>query len=70
MFLPDNMKNKTAESAAEAERKKAYGRIEKWCLELIPEDIRNQVQISAQEVVCGDPACAPIDTAVAILFDR
>mmetsp|Transcript_23110 Transcript_23110/g.33818 ORF Transcript_23110/g.33818 Transcript_23110/m.33818 type:complete len:196 (+) Transcript_23110:118-705(+) len=69
MFLPSNLKSQADDEAAEAERKKAYDRIEKWCLDIIPEDIRNQVQMSVQEIVCGDVDCSPIDTAIAILFD-
>lgn len=69
MFLPDNIKNKSTDKE-EAERKRAYARIEQWAMELIPESARSGVQISVQEVQCGDPECAPIDTAVAILFPR
>lgn len=52
------------------ERKKAYARIEEWSIDLIPENSRTGVQISVQEVQCGDPDCSPIDVAVAILFPR
>lgn len=69
MFLPDNMKDAAAEKNAEAYRKKAYERIENWALELIPVQIRKNVQVSVQEVQCGDPECAPIDTAIGILFN-
>ena len=68
MFLPDSMRDVDAETAADARRTQAYKDIEGWCMELIPAQIRNGVQMSVQEVVCGDPECAPIDTAVAILF--
>ncbi len=46
----------------------AYKRIEQWSLDLVPDNIRDGVQISVQEVECGDPNCSPIDTAVAIMF--
>jgi hypothetical protein len=69
MFLPG--KNDEIRRATElAERRDAFQRIEQWCMEAIPSDIRDGVQISIQEVQCGDPSCAPIDTAVAILFPR
>lgn len=68
MFLPDNLKDTNAEKEQEIARRKAYVSIEKWAIELIPEHIRTGVQISVQEVQCGDPNCAPIDTAVAVLF--
>ena len=67
MFLPSNLKDQNTDQE-EVERKRAYVRIEEWAIELIPESIRTGVQISVQEVQCGDPDCAPIDTAVAILF--
>jgi hypothetical protein len=70
MFLPDNLKNQSDAVTEEMERKKAYARIEEWSIDLIPENSRTGVQISVQEVQCGDPECSPIDTAVAILFPR
>lgn len=70
MFLPSNLKDTTNEEKEEAERKQAYVRIEEWALELIPETVRIGVQISVQEVACGDPECSPIDTAVAVLFQK
>ncbi len=70
MFLPSNLKNQSEEDKADAERKKAYVRIEQWAINLIPESIRTGVQVNVQEIVCGDPECAPIDTAVAVLFPR
>ena len=68
MFLPDSMRDVDAETAADARRTQAYKDIEGWSMELIPAQIRNGVQMSVQEVACGDPDCAPIDTAIAILF--
>jgi hypothetical protein len=68
MFLPKDMNDTNAEEAAEVLRKKAYAQIEEWSMELIPENIREGVQLSIQEVQCGDPDCAPIDTAIAIMF--
>ena len=68
MFLPDNMRDSNAEAVAEVRRKKAYAQIEQWSTELIPKTIREGVQLSVQEVQCGDPDCSPIDTAIAIMF--
>lgn len=67
MFLPENLANKNKEAE---ERKTAFQRIEAWSMELIPEAIRNDANVSIQEVQCGDPQCAPIDTAVTIVFTR
>ena len=67
MFLPENLANKNKEAE---ERKAAFQRIEAWSMELIPEAIRNDANVSIQEVQCGDPQCAPIDTAVTIVFTR
>lgn len=70
MFLPKNEAASADAQAAERARREAYARIESWSVEAIPADIRRGVTVSVQEVVCGDPNCAPIDTAVAILFPR
>mmetsp|Transcript_8263 Transcript_8263/g.11373 ORF Transcript_8263/g.11373 Transcript_8263/m.11373 type:complete len:199 (-) Transcript_8263:883-1479(-) len=68
MFLPKSQAETSAEAKAKAERNKAYDRIEKWSVEAIPSEIREGAQINVQEVQCGDPNCAPVDTAIAIVF--
>lgn len=67
MFLPENVANKEKE---DLERKTGFANIEKWSMEIIPETLRNEASVSVQEVQCGDPDCAPIDTAVTIVFTR
>lgn len=67
MFLPENVANKEKE---EVERKAAFQNIEAWSMEIIPEALRPDASVSVQEVQCGDPQCAPIDTAVTIVFTR
>jgi hypothetical protein len=69
MFLPD-ASSLNEKKIADERRKEAFRNIEKWSLELIPEAIRDAAVISAQEVVCGDPECSPIDTAISIVFQR
>lgn len=69
MFLPDAAAL-NEKKVADERRKEAFRNIEKWSLELIPEAIRDAAVISAQEVVCGDPECSPIDTAISIVFQR
>jgi len=68
MFLPVSADEKAATERKNAERKRAYIQVEEWAMEAIPASIRSGVIISVQEVECGDPDCAPIDTAVAIIF--
>mmetsp|Transcript_13910 Transcript_13910/g.39068 ORF Transcript_13910/g.39068 Transcript_13910/m.39068 type:complete len:188 (-) Transcript_13910:575-1138(-) len=65
MFLPEAVNEK---NAADEARKEAYRKIDQWSLELMPEAIRGDAQVSAQEIVCGDPECAPIDTVVTFVF--
>ena len=67
MFLPESVDET---KVADERRKLAYKHIEEWSLELVPENIRSDVTISSQEVICGDPECSPIDTAVTIIFTR
>lgn len=70
MFLPQSEAANAEIRSAEQTRREAYSRIEIWVTEAIPAEIRQGVTISVQEVQCGDPNCAPIDTAIAILFPR
>lgn len=67
MFLPDNLDQYDKE---EKERKAAFERIEAWCMEMIPEDIREDAFVAVREMACGDPNCSPVDTAVTIMFER
>jgi len=69
MFLP-GIDEERRRASALAQRRYAYQRIEQWSMEAVPSDIREGLQISIQEVQCGDPTCVPIDTAVAIIFPR
>lgn len=67
MFLPSAVEENKAKKD---ERKAAFQNIEQWALGRIPDAIRHEAQVSIQEFECGDPMCAPIDTAVTILFNR
>jgi hypothetical protein len=68
MFLPKSA-SETSEAAQDEQRKRrVFTKIEGWCKELVPEAIRSNVDISVAEVICGDPKCAPIDTAITISF--
>mmetsp|Transcript_14828 Transcript_14828/g.36277 ORF Transcript_14828/g.36277 Transcript_14828/m.36277 type:complete len:192 (+) Transcript_14828:343-918(+) len=66
MFLPGNSTDKQKE---DERRKAAYKNIETWSLSLIPEECRGDALVSVQEVQCGDPQCAPIDTAITVQFE-
>lgn len=70
MFLPDNLKDQNAEKQEKDALKAAYIRVEGWAMELIPDDARDGVHVSVQEVECFDPECSPIDTVVAIIYTR
>ena len=68
MFNPD-ASALNEKKLADERRREAFKNIERWTLELIPSDLREQAIVSTQEVVCGEPDCSPIDTAVAIVFE-
>lgn len=68
MFLPKNESAHAEIREAERARREGYSRIESWVMEAIPSEIRRGVTVSVQEVQCGDPDCAPIDTAIAMMF--
>lgn len=70
MFLPKTDTANAEVRASDQARREGYSRIEVWVVEAIPADIRRGVTVSVQEVQCGDPDCAPIDTAIAIIFPR
>ena len=70
MFLPSTKQDIEQKQLKDTHRKEAYKRIETWALLKIPEKLRDGVEIIVQEVQCGDPNCAPIDTSVTILFPR
>ena len=65
MFLP-GQSTKQRESI----KKEAFKRIEQWCEALLPENVRPDCMVSVQEIQCGDPQCAPIDTAITLIFQR
>ena len=67
MFMPGAP---AEDPQAVADRKAGTQRVEQWCTMLIPEEFREGVIITVQEVQCGDPNCAPIDVAVTIVFPR
>ena len=70
MFLPKGEAAALDTRAAQQARREAYSRIELWVLDAIPVNLRRGAVVSVQEVACSDPVCAPIDTAIAILFER
>jgi len=65
MFLPGNVNERKKE---DEERKDGLRRVEAWSMEMIPAEIRDDAVVSAREIICGDPACSPVDTAVTIAF--
>lgn len=67
MFMPGA---EVGAKQAEEARNVAFKMIERWALEFMPAEIRDDAVVSSQEVMCGDPDCAPIDTAVTIQFSR
>mmetsp|Transcript_8884 Transcript_8884/g.13078 ORF Transcript_8884/g.13078 Transcript_8884/m.13078 type:complete len:194 (-) Transcript_8884:168-749(-) len=65
MFMPQS----STETAKQKQLKRsAFSQIETWAVACVPPKLRHGLQISVQEVQCGDPNCAPIDTAITILY--
>lgn len=65
MFLPGRDATKER-----LEKQQILNRVQGWAEELVPEAMREGCTVSVQEVVCGDPKCAPIDTLVTLFFQR
>jgi hypothetical protein len=50
-------------------KKKSQANIKAWVLEILPDEVKKEVEvIVCREFQCGDPKCAPIDTAIQIMF--
>lgn len=66
MFDPN--RNSIAEKK---QKQELYKKIELMCKKLIENDtLREGCSISIQEVLCGDPNCAPVDTVIAFTFQK
>ena len=65
MFMPGrNIQQELADKQAH------YRRLEGLVEELIPQHLQAACTIMVQEMQCGDPQCAPIDTVITLLFER
>ncbi|KAH8095690.1 calcium, potassium:sodium antiporter [Aureococcus anophagefferens] len=69
MFDPANVNKKK-------EKRVAIQRVSQWVRQKLPPNFRQlaanpqQLRIDVREIVCGDPACSPIDTVVSFVFDN
>lgn len=70
IFLPKSQTDTDAEAEAASARKAGLASIERWSLEMVPEDIRGAASVNVQEVQCGDPSCSPVDVAVVLQFPK
>jgi hypothetical protein len=65
MFLP----NRSVQQEKE-QRARYYKRVEELTQQrFASQEMNDACCISVQEVVCGDPACSPVDTVVSLTFD-
>jgi hypothetical protein len=65
MFLPGRNVQQELQ-----EKQRMYRRIEDLATSLLPPQFVQDCTVSVQEVQCGDPNCAPIDTVITLLFGR
>jgi hypothetical protein len=66
MFDPEAAKAKKDTAAL---KKKAFEDIKSWIMAALPDDVKSEVEtVATREFQCGDPSCAPIDTAIQIFF--
>mmetsp|Transcript_11593 Transcript_11593/g.31240 ORF Transcript_11593/g.31240 Transcript_11593/m.31240 type:complete len:270 (-) Transcript_11593:256-1065(-) len=63
LFNPDAQKEKARE-------RKACGRVKEMVLELIPPELQDGIIVSVQQMACGDPGCAPIDTIINLTWQE
>ena len=57
------------QKAEKAKIRKECARIRDLALELIPEAQRAGLHLNVQEIMCGDPECAPIDTVIQLTWE-
>jgi hypothetical protein len=71
MFLPTGEQSSAANSEQdrEAQLRKRYAALENVILDRINPAHRSAAEVHVQEVQCGDPSCAPIDTVCMIMFE-
>jgi hypothetical protein len=65
MFDPTKV---SANAKQKAMKKDMAAKLKAQSLHLIPPDLQVGLQINIKEVVCGDPACAPIDTIFSFVW--
>jgi hypothetical protein len=65
MFNPSKALTAKAEKAA---KKKAIDDLRSWALSIIPMDLQEGIIIDINEIQCGDPSCAPIDTVFTLVW--
>jgi hypothetical protein len=65
MFLPGR-----SVEIEKAKKQKAFKQVEAWCEAELPASARADCMVSVQEIQCGDPDCAPVDTAITLVFQR
>jgi hypothetical protein len=66
MFIP-KAGNKDKEE--KAKKKKILADIKAWSMERIPESFQVGLLFEVNEQICGDPACAPIDTVFTLIWE-
>lgn len=67
MFNPGKANKDKAEKAA---KKKALDDLRNWSLSIIDVDLQEGLIIDINEVICGDPSCAPIDTVFTLVWNN
>lgn len=65
MFNPKAAAKEKGEKAA---KRKALDNLKSWSLALVPIDLQEGLIIDINEVVCGDPSCAPVDTVFTLVW--
>lgn len=69
MNLFDPAANKKAKEE-KAKKKKALADLYEWSMNLVPENLRQGLILDINEVVCGDPSCAPVDTVFTFVWNE
>jgi hypothetical protein len=68
MFVPKNKDEQKAAKTEKAAIKKALAEVKDWAMSCVPAELHEGLLIDVNEVICGDPTCAPVDTVFTLVW--
>ena len=70
MFLPESAVSRNELAQLKAEEAALAKAVETKVRSRLPQSVNDSIiQMAVQEVQCGDPNCAPVDTVICVMFE-